>query len=676
MLPLVWQAQGVQQTVLFRDGFAVVAPPVPTSAVRWLPGRGPIGHPGNEYRLHIINTRGELLRVRSSEAAVRQPDGSLLVQPRWQAHGRWELRAIYQLPEEATGVSAHVYQRVHPGNDWPANLPEGAADVRLLGARRVSWSTTNLLRAKPGETRGTSGRYLLADMSGRRLTEARYASVQPFSENRAAFGQRVSPSGGPRGSMRYGFLDTTGREVVAARFDRVSAFRRGRAVVYTNGQAGVIDKQGAYVLAPGIAALSDPDESGFIRQAVSATGQPTGTRYLPPPGRQGFFALTFDEAGPFRHRRAWVRQGARVGLINEAGQFVTPVPYERLVTALRIRSLPKEGEELDRYADRAWNDASVDAEEPGAPRPRPDPVAVLLRPDTAYLIARRQGRYGLVERRSGREVVPAIYDSVVANARRGVLCLRRGRQDYIVIAATGAAMQGRYDGIDFRTPRERLLYVVRESPAAWALLDTLGRLKTPWILGKGYPTVGGWLLTSDASGWNLRDSTGRVGFASPKRIEQPEADAYWATVQASLNEGAQDAEYAPYWQLPLVPFSAQAAGGFYLREPGRVRVLDPRLHEQTTIFLPVDMSVRTEILRSGWVYQVPVTYQAVFEGGWFAPTTLVLYTDAGQPVKLPGQGAWAYIPRFDYSRAWRTHGVLPTTQGYLTRGGRQLWDER
>ena len=677
----VWQGHGVQETVLFRDGFAIVAPPVPLAAVKWLPGRTAALSQGAEYRLYVINARGELLRVRKSESAVRQSDGSLRVLPRWQAHGRWELRTLYQFPEEATGVSHVEYQRVQQADDQPENLPVDAYDVRLLGARRASWSVKppRQVRSHASARQTSLNRYTLAKLDGRCLTDYRFASLHPFSENRAAFGLRDTPAAGSKALTRYGFLDTTGREVIAAHFTRVSAFRGGRAVVQTNGQFGIINAKGQYVLSPNTQDLSDPDELGFIRQELPIAGQPDEATkcYLPPPGQKGFANLLFDGAGPFRHGRAWVQQGQRVGLINEAGHYVTPVSYERLFTPLRIRSKPGEVEEFDLYAERAWGATYALPNLPGNELPRADPTPSHIRPDTAYLIARRQGKYGVVLRRTGREVVPAIYDSVIANARRGILGMRRAQQDYVVVGATGSAIKAHYNGVDFLTQRERLLYVVREQPAAWALLDTLGQLKTPWVPGTGYPTAGGWLLTSDASGWTLRDSTGHVRYTSPVRIEQPVADAYWAAVQRSLNESEQDLEHSPYWLLPLRRLPAEAKGCFYIRESSRLRILDARLRELTPIAFPTSTSVpvRTEILRSGWVYQVPASFQAVFVEGWFPPTRLALYTDSGQLLKLPSSMLWAYIPIFDYVKAWGMHGVLPTTQGYLTRGGRQLWTE-
>lgn len=651
-----WELGSIQRATFFQEGFILTQVPKQLRQVQWLAGQQLAeGTPTKEEALWLVNARGEFMRVRRSEAAVRQADGSLLRLPRERAHGQWEVVVLPAEPTERTGFTNWEWRRVRAAADWPANLPDNALHVTLLGANRVSW-------VPDGPHDDDPGSYVLADLRGNKLANKRFSELGRFNEGRAPFSLSNH-------SRTYGYLDTTGRVAIASRFAQVSAFSQGRAVVSTpDKQFGIIDRQGHYVLPPSTHRLVGPDAAGFIAQEVADSTGAVSYRYLPPPGRAGFAQLRFKGVGPFHHGRAEVQQGARYELVNEAGQWVTPLAYDLLVTPTRLAKDSQQTWEQDLPTEETW-------EADYTPPPVQDkqllwvhPLPVYLRPDTAYLLARRAGHYGVVARRSGREVVPAIYDSVLTNVRHGTACLLRAGRAYVVVVSTGHAVEGTYQGVDFQPPHGRLLYLTRAAPAAWALLDTLGQLRTPWVPGTGYPTPQGWLLSHEPQAWTLRDSTGRLAY-SAARLEQPARDLLWRRVQQAGQAPP------PYWLLPLAPPSPLDQAAFFARDSAtqQVRVLDARLRLLGVLPPPLS-TMRLQPLASGWAYLAPAGYHPE---QWQFPPDLpagsALFTERGQRLAQLAAG-WAYFPAFDYARAWYQHGVLPTTQGYVTRGRRNLWE--
>lgn len=341
-------------------------------------------------------------------------------------------------------------------------------------------------------------------------------------------GRAGCPAGGQRAIIyTTGYLDTLVHVVIPAIYQRVSAFSHGRAVVEMATQRGIIDGRGRYLLPLQNDLLSGPDKSGFIRRVrvIDKEGS-MQVRYLPPPGQPAIAPL-FSEGEDFYQGRALVQQGTRAGLIDRAGHWVTPLAYQRLSLPRTLRSQP------NIYGDQDEYDASADAEEwqnTATIRPR-YPV-----PDTRYLVARRGGKIGVVARASGREVVPAVYDSILLNPLQGMASLRRAGRTYLVSLTTGRAVAGTYQGIDFQTVQGRRLYLTSTQPVAWALADTTSQLRTAWIPGTGYPTPEGWLLSHESQAWTLRSATGQLAFTSSGPIEQPEWDERWADVRQSSAE--------------------------------------------------------------------------------------------------------------------------------------------
>jgi len=654
----------------------------------------------------LLNARGEVLRVRPFEAAVRQPDGSLACVPRWLAHGQLEL-AQAETPYGARGslgFSASVWRRVAPAQDVPAHRPEPGYSRwwRPVGAGRATHDTQPTdphLRSRFNRPNDKDATLALTDLAGQHLTGHVFWDVEPFSEGLAVAVPAIpAPPPGLEPAWRkrfynfyplthHGYIDTTGRFVIPPGYETASAFRGGVAVVgaldsLEDEQLGIIDRQGRFVLPPQPLRLTWPDAQGFVRrQVLTPTGR--ALEYLPPPGQPGFAGRLFDGAGPFRQGRAWARVGTRVGLLDAAGRWVTPRAYQQLQAPRRLLSRP--GDALAETEDEGGVDNAFIASDflelngkvlqvrvrhlktqfPPTVDESGSAWATFPLADTACLVARRGGKYGVVARHSGREVVRARYDSVLFNPYRGVVCLQQAGRPYLVSTTTGRRLAaGRYAGVDFLTPRGRLHYLTRAAPAAWALVDTLGHRRTAWIPGTGFPTPQGWLLSHEPRGWTLRDSTGRLGYASATPIRQPDLSALWEQLtkwselpvpggQHNLDGGI------AYWLLPLSAPAHAGPGAYLVTDSLDLHFLDARLHE---------------------LGRVPRAGAEVFAGGWgrLPGSPVALFTDTGQVLlPPPGLAWWVEAGRrdtYDYARAWREHGVLPTTKGYLTRKNRKLWN--
>ncbi|PHI20010.1 hypothetical protein CEQ90_09720 [Lewinellaceae bacterium SD302] len=180
-------------------------------------------------------------------------------------------------------------------------------------------------------------RYVLINTLGQTLTSEAYREIYPFQEGRALV----------RGNNGYGFIDLTGREVIRADWGYAESFSDQRAVVRQNGLCGYIDLSGKLVVACQYArCLPFSEERAVIYRNIRNAGiiDPQGNELIAPTlermlhfreGRglmqdeeQGYYYITdkaalydgyYDEARPFYHGVAAIRQGSRWGLINRRG---------------------------------------------------------------------------------------------------------------------------------------------------------------------------------------------------------------------------------------------------------------------------------------------------------------------------------------------------------------------
>lgn len=666
---------GTSNSRFFQQGFVVIQP----SLKKITPLSDTSPRRREPVRLVILNARGEVLLVRRSEAAVFQPDGSLVCRPHWQAHGLPELRALPlveagrsnyfnswvmapalsfhdQAPAHATGIS------LPDTLTWDRNLPY----VEWVGIRRV---------ARAQETTTKQGRltqrFALGDWQGHLLTKFAFSAIQNFREGKAVAELASDPpvrnpsqlTTRTRSRPQFVYLDTLGRQLPNGVFDYAGPFCRGRAVVGVGSRMGVIDAQGHFLIPLGKHRISGPDAEGYLTLAKpdSAKGNET-IQFLAPAGTPPIPQL-FAEVQGFRQGRAEVRAGERAGLIDATGHWITAFPYEVLHTPGELRSAP---EGADQYAPHRNEPES----------PRYSLYQPLPGPDSTLLVGRRAGKIGLVSRATGQEVVAARYDAVVLNPCHGIACLQRDGINYLVSAFNGQEVAATYQGYDFLTTHGRRLLVTRRSPAGWALADTLAQLRTPWVPGTGYLTPYGHLLSFEQNAATLYSLQGKTLLTAPV-IVQPPSGSVWDDIGGNnwYRAASSDELVSAHYQLRLDQAYPAAQGVYFaLNQASQTcSIYDANLRQLAKLFLPpADSKQQFHLLVSGWSMLVehtgtPRSYQTLTKG---------FFTDTGHPLPVPPAGmSWAPSAWGDLPRLWQTYGLLPVTAGYMTKGRRQLWQD-
>jgi len=661
----------------------------------------------------FMNGRGEVLSVRWEEVAVLRPDGSLQATPRPQAVGERVLLpqhdATHPLLRDFVEFTVRQFGR---GDDTTIVFPDeqpryhNTYDEHYLGEDRATQAISS-----PGGRYYQRGmqrprHYALTTTQGQLLTSYKFNHIRHFWDGLAAtsvrhdtYWQKIGRQQGwysGRPPARWGYLDRAGHWRMRPAYDGVSDFRRGVAVVRQGLRYGIINTKGKFQFPLQANWLSAPDEAGLVRTETltyeSFTASPDsvqqqreryrrlGLRWQPPTpepiaaqfqyltttGQPAFAGTGFDDAGPFVQRRAWVRQGERAGLINPAGAWITPEAYYSLTAAPRFGNGDPETTGSGEFTDDDLQKMSAEPDLAshkiyGVP---PGLWPRRLLPDTAYLVGWRDGYYGLVARASGRETTPCRYDAVLLRPFRGLACLQRADTTYLVDAASGhELLAGDYRGIDLQTPRGRRLYLTRTEPAAWALADSTGRLCTPWVPGRGFPTPEGWLLSQDSNGWTLCDSAGAVGYELPYPIRHPRWSSLWEAITATDRLGY---DILLHWQLPFSYRSSPPGAAYLIQAPDTWHYLDAQLCEIGRS----PASRHTQLRPNGWSFGIDSQKR------WS-----ILVSDTGQLINMlspdnpaaSSDNEWLQLDTFDYSRAWHRHGVLPTTKGLLTRGRRPLW---
>jgi hypothetical protein len=360
--------------------------------------------------------------------------------------------------------------------------------------------------------------YALLDERARRRTRYRFTEMEKFEQGTA----RVELP-----NERVGLLTRQGRWLLRPRYQYVTKLRRGLAVarrqVRNQWRTGIIDSTGHWRWRPHAGWLSNLDAAGLVR-----AGLPDPARgpisFRRPDGSVPFANHTFHRAGPFWQGRAWVEVApGQQGLIDAQGRWVTPARYELLTVAERMgwTDLRRPTLQLDfiEYIDgRLIRGLDIHSREPYF-EPR--------QPETPYLLARRAGRYGFVDQRSGAEVVPCRYDSVLTVPEREHLqyqvqpyaCAWRQGRPYVLNMRGQELIEGRYEGRMVAYADGPRLLLHRPADSTWAAIDTTGRLRTVWLPGAW---SSGWLLPNNLAVVGRRGTkqlidtqTGRVRLTAP-----------------------------------------------------------------------------------------------------------------------------------------------------------------
>lgn len=171
-------------------------------------------------------------------------------------------------------------------------------------------------------------------------------------------------------------------------------------------------------------------------------------------------------------------------------------------------------------------------------------------------------------------------------------------------------------------------------------------------------------------GWQCWQPAG-TGAANPAWAAQ------WEEARQAAENYWRDGN-ARYWELPLPGASRYARGLFVVHEEANRRLvwLDAHLREVGRYALPATADTQPGAptvmpLPGYWRYVGQRFYN--YRPDIDDKKPFQLLTDTGRLLPAPAGAPWAFFFSFDYPRAWYQHGVLPTTRGYVTRGGRRLW---
>ncbi|GAA4350351.1 hypothetical protein GCM10023185_08070 [Hymenobacter saemangeumensis] len=668
-------------------------------------GPGNLPQPRKEYyqSICLINARGEILLLNQgkNEVPLLLPDGSIRAGRQEQHIGQPMLR----YGSEA-GRAQWTVSRV-PAD--AARYRHGSRVQRYpVGAGRYAAYRTYSVDQRRGKRRGPAGpRAALTDSVGRRLTGWYFGSIARFHNGRALVRDyrphRYRPIASANNAAEPHtadllYLDRQGRELrlpqdVAAATD----FTQGTAVLWrkvTRGrhpspaglsQGGIMDTMGRMLL-PITSRLQGPDEAGFFR-ITQSSGADTAVRFITPQAAPACGGRAFRRAGPFFNNRAWVQAAdGRQGLIDTRGQWVTPAAdYELLVSvAQRFRPyLPRKQVFIHSLpvAVSAFAAATYANRHPA---------------DTAYMLCRRAGKYGWVARRSGREVIPTRYDSVLYYLSDGLACAMRGGQAYLINAKGRELARGEYRG-DWYDYRGQPRHLFRPAEGTWSVVDTSGRPRLPWLPGTGFFTPEGRAIVQEpyAPGWKelprrkqefpcvgVVDSAGHVvvPFQDGLQYSGMPPTAHLASI-------ALEHHYPPlFW---LTTETAPASSGAY-------RTATPRggysLLSATTLqpFTTGSFS-SLRLLSNNWHVgrRVADTLSVLIAANgqqWAAPrgytwSREILIVGAGlsqqHEERLPFQYGVDKVLWDNLNRPPSPYELLnsPRNEGYLTKGGRRLWED-
>jgi hypothetical protein len=510
----------------------------------------------------------------------------------------------------------------------------------------------------------------LVDSSGQRLTDYRYTGLERYGERRLWYATEGTPDDEP---THFGVLDVRGRQLTEPLYNEFSAFRGGVATVrikQLNGgwQQGVIDSMGHYTLPLQAAPLSRTDEAGLVRRLHRPAGGPSVVQFLTPNGRPAFANYQFANAGPVWAGRAWAQVGSRQGLLDARGRWVVPCQYTGLWYSAYQPALRYEERRVGkRFEEMIFPTLATSYN-------APDNGTNQLRPDTALLICRRDARYGLVSRHTGREVVPCRYDSVFA-VHDGYGSFRRNGTTYFVSPQGQELAQGYYEGEYYDYPSGRLFklhsaaspgrYYVGAPTSRWTVVDRQGRQLLPWLEGQnGEYWPQGWASTISPAACpspcvTVVDGNGQLVYQASGVMLSYGRQAFGASDAVDRSSYGQ---HYRYLFRPTQQLATPVLFRWHFGETHTCELLDARLQPLT-----------------GRAYSAiePVTPD------WFVGsvdhdrhrTAPVLFSATGRCYTLPAGISWIPGAYWRLASPFGEQGAALSEAGYVTLGGRYLWED-
>lgn len=663
--------------------------------LRTKPRRGPERKPSRSAK-GLLNARGELLVAppRRSVRFVLLPDSSLAGRPEAQALGmpglqgpvldswqrlRWEVQPVSHSWSMPGRLTRFPFQKRRP-----VTLGEG-----YFSAVRWQWwkPTVHLIHYGRCGSRHPEKRYpysgaALFNARGRRLT--RYGvSVGYFKGGRAVYSVALPARDGEQGAppRRYGLLDGRGRRITPPRFLQLARQPGPRDLYWAQELSGagevlygIVDSAGHYTIPAQPNILSGVDTEGFVAEVLRGER----VRLRRADGRRtAFDTVSYEGAAPFWRGRAIVKQGGRYGLLDTAGRWNIPPVYESLtyytsapLHASRNLGVTDPVTIFSRFGTTVTGLGLLVV--PAAMYPVVEPGA----PDSVVLAAKRGGKYGVVGYYSGRELVTPAFDTELCLLRHGAYGIVDRHLRFVWLApaavptsgptvapATGRLSQplrvrrtfGTRHGYRFWVePADRPSYSV----GGGGVIDSSGRLLTPWF------------EPDDLSAVQVLDDYVLCHTSTDDQLFGPGSQLLYQSQFHALRFVLTEDEQATY--LAHAPDLASTAPVGSVgpnrplliercpepQEPARYQVLDAQLR-----ILTGRAYGRVTALAGGWC----LLYKDGAEGSW--STNYEVLTPQGRLLTgriLQQNGMPPLITNWS---------VLRTTAGYLTRGGRELWED-
>ncbi len=157
-------------------------------------------------------------------------------------------------------------------------------------------------------------------LDGKKITEAKYFSIEKFSEGLAV--ARV-------GNNNYGFIDSLGKEIIPLTFNGADSFYSGYAKVAQYDKkdkykVGIINKKGEIV----IPIVYDHYYGYYSEFNMFKFERNEKMVHIGLNGKEVTFLSKFDNVGPLIHNRAAVVKGEKRGYIDKNGKVVIPLKYD------------------------------------------------------------------------------------------------------------------------------------------------------------------------------------------------------------------------------------------------------------------------------------------------------------------------------------------------------------
>jgi hypothetical protein len=561
--------------------------------------------------LTLINARGEMIRATRSRALGLLPDGSLQLLSRRGRGFRPALSGLRYLKGSRTAVRDTL---------WLA--PNGEDDLTRLSPTRVVRYLPSLLPGKLATLNPEYERGALLDAQGKALTGYDYADITPFIDGFAR-AERFR-------SGQVVLLNRQGQEVLplVQRGSTVS----GLSNVYHN-RALVQRHYGADTAAASYV-VELVDSTGRVLRALAGhsygswliNGQVYCAKAIRGPlhlfdrdGQPLLNGAAFTEVDQFYNNRLRARtQDGFCGLLDRRLRWVAAPRYQDLY-------------HLSNNGNRMYSLNGVSSP----------------RYDTAYVVIRQHDQYGLLRCRDGQVVVPIRYDTVTRPLTRGFATLVRAKRSYVVNARGQELSEGVVDWGSLPDRQDGPSWVSVRRGQEVAVFDENGQ-RCPWQpfqVRCRMPQYGhrGLVIVYDCS----------------RKGSLP--------VASLLNQAGQRQ------LLPQRYERIQAIPGFYAMQLAESQ--SPRTNLPWDLYDEALRPLLTEV--NGW-NQLP--------GNWVG-TTYYLLHPSGRRIRVPeatGQSfanEVAYLPQEPFARGvWRLTWLLRISNtgrpaGYITRGGRRLWED-